>query len=114
MLAAGNHEARPFVDGREALIWVNIQTAAAATHVTIHLRFWDTGERRDLPQPARPGFVLATDRPDFVVVGREKEIGILDLHTNAWTPWATIPDASPRTIINDGEIVPGGRAKPAP
>ena len=98
------------VEGREALIWVNIQTAADATGGTIHLRFWDNGERRDLPQAARPGFVMPTDRPGFVVVGREKEIGLLDLRSNEWTAWATIPDKNPRTIINDGEIVQGGKA----
>ncbi len=54
--------------------------------------------------------MLPTDRPDVVVAGREKQIGLLDLRTNAWTPWATISDVNPRTIINDGEIVPGGRA----
>jgi sugar lactone lactonase YvrE len=98
------------VEGRVALVWVNIQTAADSTRGALHLRFWDNGERRVLPQPARPGFVLPTDQPGMVVVGREKEIGLLDLGTGAWSAWAAIPDDNPRTIINDGEIVPGGRA----
>jgi sugar lactone lactonase YvrE len=98
------------VDRRPALAWVNIQTAADATAGTIHLRFWDTGELRALPQPARPGFLLPTDRPGVVLVGREKEVGTLDLHTGTWSHLATIPDDNPRTIINDGEAVPGGRA----
>jgi sugar lactone lactonase YvrE len=98
------------VDGREALVWVNIQTAANASSGSIHLRFWDNGELRELPETGRPGFVLPTYQGHFAVVGREKEIGLLDLRTNAWTSWATIPDANPRTIINDGEVVPGGRA----
>ena len=98
------------VEDREALIWVNIQTGAHSRHGAIHLRFWDNGERRALPQPSRPGFVMPTDQPGMVVVGQEKEVGLLDLSNNRWTPWATIPDENPRTIINDGEIVPGGRA----
>jgi sugar lactone lactonase YvrE len=98
------------VAGREALAWVNIQTAADSTQGTIHLRFWDNSERCELPQPAQPGFVLPTDRTGMVVVGREKEIGLLDLQTNSWAACAIIPDSNPRTIINDGEIVPGGRA----
>lgn len=97
-------------EGREALIWVNIQTQAETSRGTIHLRFWDDGERRDFPQDARPGFVLPTTRSGEVIVGREKEIGLLDLHSNDWTALATIPDANPRTLINDGENVPGGRA----
>jgi sugar lactone lactonase YvrE len=98
------------VDGREALAWVNIQTAVDATAGAVHLRFWDTEEHRVLPQPQRPGFLLPTDRGGLVFVGREKGVGLLDLATNAWTPLATIPDDSPRTIVNDGEVVPGGRA----
>lgn len=98
------------VGGREALVWVNIQTAADATRGAVHLRFWDTGERRVLPQPARPGFVLPTDQPGVVFVGREKELGTLDLQTGEWVHHATIPDTSPRTIINDGTATPRGRA----
>lgn len=97
-------------DDRDALIWVNIQTAPDTTHGDIHIRFWDSGERRVLHQDARPGFVLPTDAPGYLVVGCEKEIGVVDLRTNDWTPLATIPDVNPRTIINDGEVVPGGRA----
>jgi sugar lactone lactonase YvrE len=97
-------------DDRDALVWVNIQTALDTTHGDIHIRFWDTGERRVLHQDTRPGFILPTDAPGYLVVGREKEIGVVDLRTNDWTPLATIPDANPRTIINDGEVVPGGRA----
>jgi sugar lactone lactonase YvrE len=98
------------IDGREALVWVNIQTAVDSTRGNVHLRFWDSGERRQSKQLSRPGFIMPTDRPGFAVVGQGKEIGLLDLRSNSWESWATIPDANPRTIINDGEIVPGGRA----
>ncbi|MCE9531038.1 MAG: SMP-30/gluconolactonase/LRE family protein [Planctomycetes bacterium] len=76
----------------------------------IHLRFWDDGSQRVCPLPARTGFVMPTDMSGVVFVGRDKEIGTLDLNTGAWETWATIPDMNPRTTINDGEIVPGGRA----
>jgi sugar lactone lactonase YvrE len=98
------------VGGRDALAWVNIQTATDATSGAVHLRFWDTGERRSLPQPSRPGFLLPTDRPGVMFVGREKELGTLDLRSGEWTHYGTIPDVNPRTIINDGEGVTGGRA----
>jgi sugar lactone lactonase YvrE len=98
------------LDGRAALAWVNIQTAADAARGAVHLRFWDTGERRVLSLPGRPGFLLPTDHPGLVFVGRDKAVGVLDLATGGWEALATIPDANPRTIINDGEVVPGGRA----
>jgi sugar lactone lactonase YvrE len=97
------------LEGRPAIAWVNIQTAAEATHGDIHVRFWD-GEHRSLRQERRPGFLLPTDREDTLLVGREKEIGLLNLSTNHFTALATIEDPEARTIINDGEIVPGGRA----
>jgi sugar lactone lactonase YvrE len=98
------------VDGQSALAWVNIQTTADATSGDIHLRFWDSGEQRVLPQSARPGFLLPTDVPNVVVVGREKEVGTLNLSTGEWQTLGTIPDEHPRTIINDGEVVLGGEA----
>lgn len=97
------------VDGRPALAWVNIQTAADATAGDIHVRFWD-GERRTYSQARRPGFLFPTDRPNTLLVGLEKEVGLFDLDTNGFHPLAAIEDTSPRTIVNDGEIVPGGRA----
>lgn len=98
------------LQGREALMWVNIQTDVDALRGAIHLRFWDDGEEGLWYLRGRPGFVLPTDRPGIVIVGMEKEIGTLDLETNEFQALATIPDDNPRTIINDGEIVPGGKA----
>jgi sugar lactone lactonase YvrE len=97
------------VEDRAALAWVNIQTAGDSSVGDIHVRFWD-GEHRTYRQPRRPGFLLPTDRPNTLFVGMEKDVGLLNLVTNTFTSLATIPDVSPRTIINDGEIVPGGRA----
>jgi sugar lactone lactonase YvrE len=97
------------VEGRPALASVNIQTAADATAGDIHVRFWDGGHRT-YAQSRRPGFLFPTDRPDTLFVGREKEIGLLNLATNTFHALAAIDDPSPRTIINDGEVVPGGRA----
>lgn len=97
------------LEGRGALAWVNIQTAADSTHGDIHVRFSD-GEHRTYSQERRPGFLLPTDKPNCLLIGREKEIGILDLKVNHFTTIAEIDDTHPRTIINDGEIVPGGRS----
>ncbi len=96
--------------GRDALVWINIQTGPDAKRGALHVAFWNTTERRRYPLPARPGFVFPTDAPDTVFLGLEQAVGTLNLKTGMWTPFATIPDPHPRTIINDGEIVPGGRA----
>lgn len=98
------------VAGRQAVAWVNIQTAADAKSGAIHLRFWDTGERRTLPQPGRPAFVLPADRPGMILAGVDKRLGTVDLTTGSFTALAVLPDGKPRTMINDGNVVPGGRA----
>jgi sugar lactone lactonase YvrE len=98
------------VFGRAALVWVNIQTAPDVARGAIHAYFFDTRERRRWALPARPGFVFPTDAPDTVFVGLEKTVGTLNLATGLWTPFATLLDTNPCTIINDGEIVPGGHA----
>src|SRR5437868_2754692 len=94
------------LDGREALVWVNIQTAPDATRGTIHLRYFDDAEQGVWNLQDRPGFVLPTDRPGTLFVGMGKRVGLLELETNEFHPLATIPDDHPRTIINDGEAVP--------
>jgi sugar lactone lactonase YvrE len=100
------------LDDRDALIWVNIQTGADATSGALHVRFWDEDEdeTETWRLPGRPGFVLPTDRPGVVLVGMGKEVGTFDLDAGEWHRLATIPDDNPRTIINDAEVVPGGRA----
>ena len=94
------------IAGREAIMWVNIQTAVTATTGTLHAQFLDNGETRSWPQEKRPGFVLPTTLDHFVLVGREKELGLFDLVNEHWTWLVTIPDTHPHTIINDGEVSP--------
>ncbi len=96
--------------GPAAVMWVNIQTAPDAASGDIVLRLWAEGQMGAVRTPGRPGFVFPTDQAGVVLVGCEKAVGSLNLKTGEWKRLATIPDADPRTIINDGEIVPGGRA----
>jgi sugar lactone lactonase YvrE len=98
------------LDGRDALIWVNIQTAVDATRGALHVRYFDNDETGAWNLPGRPGFVFPTDRPGIVFVGMGKQVGTVDLETNEFRPLATIRDDGPRTIINDGNVVPGGKA----
>ena len=92
------------LDGRDALIWVNIQTAPDATRGALHVYYPDDEETGVWNLPGRPGFVFPTDRPGTVLVGVGKQVGTVDLETNEFRPLATIPDDNPRTIINDGEV----------
>ncbi|MCI0705082.1 MAG: SMP-30/gluconolactonase/LRE family protein [Planctomycetia bacterium] len=92
------------------IAWVNIQRGPNAKGGTIYTKSWDTKHLTELPQPTRPGFVLPTEWVLELLVGREKELGIVTEFNNAWQPLATISDDNPRTIINDAEIVPGGKA----
>lgn len=98
------------VEGRPAILWVNIQRGIDVPRGDIHGKFLDNGELRIWPQPARPSMLRATDQPDIIFLAREKELGTFDLHRSTWTPLATIPDTNPRTILNDGAVVPGGDA----
>lgn len=98
------------LDDRDALLWVNITTGTDSTSGALHVRFWDDGETETWRLPGRPGFVVPTDRPGVVFVGMDKQVGTFDLDSGEWRRLATIPDTNPRTMINDGEAVPGGRA----
>lgn len=92
------------------LWWVNIQTSSTVTQGTLHFRIWSQDCVVSIPLPKRPGLLLPTDDMFKLVIGREKEVGILSYETSQWQVLGMIPDENPRTIINDGEIVPGGKA----
>jgi sugar lactone lactonase YvrE len=101
------------VSGKPALVWVNIQTAPDATDGDIHIHFpgTDGSEDAGVGCPGRPGFVLPVDAPNQAIVGTTKDLRLVDLADSLWSdPLVTIDDENPRTIINDGEVVPGGKA----
>lgn len=93
----------------EGVAWVNIQAGGECEFGHLHTRSW-AGVLRRFTLPARPGFWLPTSRPGVVLAGCDKVVGLFDTAADEWTPLAAIPDTHPRTIINDAEIVPGGRA----
>jgi len=97
---------------REVLVWVNIQRDVGSPlgDILVH----DLEERRDdrtVPAPDRPGFVMPWMGGDRALVGAGKSLLSCDLASSTWShPITHIPDTNPRTIINDGEVVPGGKA----
>ncbi len=101
------------VQGRPALVWVTIQLSATAREGEISVHFPDTDGSDDSgqPCPGRPGFVHPLEGEDQALVGVDKSLRLCDFVAGIWTDaLTTIPDDNPRTIINDGEIVPGGKA----
>jgi sugar lactone lactonase YvrE len=101
------------VQGRPALVWINIQVDASATEGDLHMHFPGTDGSDDsgIGCPGRPGFLLPLADADRALVGVDKELVLVDLAEGLWSePLAEIPDDNPRTIINDAEIVPGGKA----
>jgi sugar lactone lactonase YvrE len=103
---------RLLISGRPWLVWVNIQDGPNATTGSVHGRSLGRPDLTfALPCPARPGFLLPVAGGDRALVGLDQELRVLDLSTGRWgEPLVRLPDAHPRTIINDAEVVPGGRA----
>lgn len=94
--------------GSPSLVWVNIQVSPEPTAGQLYVHDLTTKNTESIKLPGRPGFVLpAPDREKAVTLGCEKTLGIFDLRSREWTPRATIPHPSGRTMINDAEPVPG-------
>ncbi|AWM38051.1 SMP-30/Gluconolaconase/LRE-like region [Gemmata obscuriglobus] len=101
------------VGGKAGLAWVNIQLNSSAKNGELRVHFPDDQFAEDLiePCPGRPGFALPIAGGNRMLVGVDKQLRVCDVANGKWSdPLATIPDDNPRTIINDAEIVPGGRA----
>lgn len=95
-----------------AIAWVNIQDGPDAKTGSIQVHYTTPGmDRFVMPAPERPGFLLPTNLGQIVLVGLGKELRQADLLEGQWSePLARIPEENPRTIMNDAEVVPGGRA----
>jgi sugar lactone lactonase YvrE len=99
------------LQGQDAMLWVNIQENSTSTTGNILLHNFDDPLDADCFEcPGRPGFILSLSGGNCVLVGLEKELRVFDVQTTFSPPLAKIPDDNPRTIINDGEVVPGGKA----
>lgn len=99
------------IAGRLQLVWINIQTGPEAESGSILLHNLDgpaAVERLDCP--GRPGFVLPVAGGERLLVGLDHELRVAGGESGFSPPLACIPDAHARTIINDAEVVPGGRA----
>lgn len=102
---------RMTVSGRDVVAWVNIQNGGDAKEGMIFARPINGGDDLNITCPGRPGFILPVEGGDRVLAGLDKDLRVCNLATGEWTePLARIPDDNPYTMMNDGEIVPGGKA----
>ncbi|MBA4186594.1 MAG: hypothetical protein C0467_01110 [Planctomycetaceae bacterium] len=92
------------------LLWVNIQHSPTSTKGTIFARLWPQPVSKRYELHGRPGFALPIPGSIYVLVGCGKELIVVSLAHDSIRHLATIPDEHPRTIINDAEVVPGGKA----
>jgi sugar lactone lactonase YvrE len=105
-LPEGPREA--LLGGIRRLAWVNIQDSENSKHGWIcnHSELgigW-------LLAPGRMGFLLPVAGENRLLLGIEKDLKVFTFGGTFSDALATIPDTNPRTIINDAEIVPGGKA----
>lgn len=98
--------------GKEVLAWVDIQIGSDARFGMIFAKLLaGGGEDAQITCPGRPGFILPVEGGDRVLVGIDKELKLCNLATGEWSEsLARIPDHDPHTMMNDAEIVPGGKA----
>ncbi len=93
------------------LVWINIQSDREGNPgALLFSELSDTARVNIVACPGRPGFVLPIAGGDRLLVGLDQALQIWDAQRGFSEPLVRIPDAHPRTIINDAEIVPGGKA----
>jgi sugar lactone lactonase YvrE len=101
--------------GKPALVWVNIQTAEDAKTGEIGMLPDSSREPQWFSLPARPGFIIpiapGKGGRGRLFVGMDKSLAVFDLNSGQVArTLATIPDSDPRTMINDAQVAPGGKA----
>ncbi len=99
----------PIQCGENQFSWVAIQHGADSTVGSLNLFDLATGENQSFSLPGRPGFALATNRPNAFVVGMERSLGVYDIGRHCWYELAGDVDADVEgTIINDGVALAAG------
>jgi sugar lactone lactonase YvrE len=106
-LPEGPREA--LLGGIQRLAWVNIQDSPNSKHGWI-FNHSELGVGALLVE-GRTGFLLPVEGGNRLLLGIEKDLKVFTFGVGTFSAaLATIPDNNPRTILNDAEIVPGGKA----
>ncbi len=90
------------------IVWVNIQDGVNSKHGWL-CNASDLGVGSTW-MPGRPGFHMPIAGGNRLLLGIEKQLMLFTYGKGSLAPLTTIPDDNPRTIINDAEVVPGGKA----
>jgi sugar lactone lactonase YvrE len=97
--------------GVARLTWVNIQTGPDARAGQLFVSDPVRPEPVAVACPGRPGFLLPADRDGLAVAGLDAELRLCRPAAGTWhEPLAAVPGGDPRVIVNDGAVVPGGKA----
>jgi len=91
-----------------SLAWVAIQHGASATTGSVNVLDLATRQNREYPLPARVGFLAETTVPGLLLLGLERRLALYDLNTATLHETGLTVTTDERTIINDGQAVPGG------
>ncbi|MCE9565726.1 MAG: SMP-30/gluconolactonase/LRE family protein [Planctomycetes bacterium] len=95
--------------GTRRIVWVNIQDGVNSKFGGI----FNGSEKGhgSIKTDGRPGFHMPIAGGNRLLVGIEKDLKVFTFGKATFSKaLATIPDNNSRTIINDGEVVPGGKA----
>src|SRR6516162_9132271 len=88
-----------FIGGR--VIWVSIQYGPDLPTGGLNILDLATRTNRHIPLPGRPGFSVAGDHPDELIMGLERRLVRFDLASERITATlASVPE-DPRVIINE-------------
>jgi sugar lactone lactonase YvrE len=95
-----------FIGGR--VLWVSIQYGPDLPIGGLNILDPSTRTNRHIPLPGRPGFIVAGDDPDDLIIGLERRLVRFDLATEQITATLARLPEDPRVIINEGTAIPGG------
>lgn len=92
----------PFDLGNGRFSWVGIQHGASARFGSLNIFDTRTGQNQSFRLPGRPGFQRPTHNPKQFLVGAERELGLFDIESGAWSAICGGVDTGvENTIIND-------------
>lgn len=95
----------PYPLGDSRFSWVAIQHGAEAKHGSLNLFDMRSQTNESFPLPGRPGFAFPCSDNKRFIVGCERELGLFDPYSAAWTPLVSGVDSDQDgTIINDGLV----------
>lgn len=88
--------------------WVAIVHELGGRAGSLNILDLDTLTNQSIDLPGRPGFFAETDEPGVVVVGLERRLVLVNLHSRVVEETGLSVSDDERVVINDGYAIPGG------